>query len=131
MQERPDYIEIKGKKVPLWCDIFVLNEIQEKYGPVNVFERKLIGIKEEKEKIIKTEPDIEAIILALELMITEGYKKEEMIMGAAVERKSVEELLMELTIPYEDLSKILHKSFKRCFLSKKSNQEREKEMISR
>lgn len=119
MQEKPITICISGKNVPLWCDILVINEIQDKYGTVGDFERKLIGLEETPDgKFRKREKDLGAITFALRLMIKEGYKKLE-TMGETTEKADVEQLLMDVDIPFTDLADIIHDAFRRCFTSKK------------
>lgn len=122
MQEKPSYITIGSRQVPLWCDIFVLNEIQEKYGSICTFERRLIGVPEDADKNwigIKKEQSIETIIFALELMIQEGYKKADMLEGCATSPEDLKALLMDIDIPFPALSDIVHEVYKRCFQSKK------------
>ena len=122
MQEKPSYITIGDRQVPLWCDIFVLNEIQEKYGSIGTFERRLIGVPEDAEKDwkgIRKEQSIAAIIFALELMIQDGYKKADMLEGCATSHEDPKALLMDIDIPFSDLSDIVHETYKRCFQSKK------------
>lgn len=119
MQEKPGTICISGHDVPLWCDIFVINELQEQYGTVGAFERKLVGVAETEEgKIIKKEKDLGAITFALRLMIKEGYKKLE-AMGEITEKPDIEQLMMEVNIPFTELAEIIHNTFRRCFASKK------------
>ena len=134
MQEKPIYITIGDRQVPLWCDIFVLNEIQEKYGSIGTFERRLIGVPEDAGKDwkgIKKEQNITAIIFALELMIQEGYKKADMLEDCATSHEDPRSLLMDIDIPFPELSDIVHEVYKRCFQSKKADQEREKEKTGR
>lgn len=134
MQEKPSCITIGSRQVPLWCDIFVLNEIQEKYGSIGTFERRLIGVPEDADKNwigIKKEQSIETIIFALELMIQEGYKKADMLEGCATSHEDPKALLMDIDIPFPVLSDIVHEAYKRCFQSKKGSQEREKRKTDR
>ena len=122
MKDRPTVIKINGKEVPLWCDIYVLNEVQEEYGTIGDFERKLAGIKEigkgDKKKVYKVEPEVKTIIFALKLMIKEGYKKEALL-GEEREKEDVEKLVMDVDIPFNLLADMLHNEFRRCFAAKK------------
>ena len=134
MQEKPKYIAVGDRPIPLWCDIFVLNEIQEKYSSVGSFERRLIGVPEDAEKGwtgIRKEPDMDAVIFALGLMIREGYKKAAMLEGCEAPHEDIESLLMDIDIPFPELSDIVHESYRRCFQSKKESREREKRKIDR
>ncbi|MEZ3426325.1 MAG: hypothetical protein K1W13_02825 [Lachnospiraceae bacterium] len=122
MQERLSYITVRGRQIPLWCDIFALNEIQEKYGSIGSFERRLIGVPEEAKKDwrgIRKEPDVAVIIFALELMIREGYKKADMLEEGVTPHEDPKVLLMDIDIPFSELSDIVHGVYKRCFQSKK------------
>lgn len=121
MQERPEYITIAGQQVPLWCDLFVLNEIQEKYGDVSVFERKLLGMPDNAKKGEPVEwkkADIGTILFILPLMIKEGYKKEEMLEGCAMSHTSVDEIMVD--VEFSGLLAIkIYNAYRRCFESKK------------
>ena len=39
------YIELSGVKLPIRCDMLVLEKIQEDYGDISEFENKLIGFE--------------------------------------------------------------------------------------
>lgn len=122
MQERLSYITVRDRQIPLWCDIFALNEIQEKYGSIGSFERRLIGVPEDAGKDwrgIRKEPDVAVIIFALELMIREGYKKADMLEEGVTPHEDPKVLLMDIDIPFSELSDIVHGVYKRCFQSKK------------
>lgn len=117
MVEKPIFITLAGKKVPLWCDIFVLNELQEEFESIGEFERKLLGVKEVGEgKFIKTEPDMRAIMAALPVMIREGIRKMESI-GEPVDIK-VDDVLLNADMPFILLAGHIHDAYKRCFVSK-------------
>lgn len=122
MKDRPTIIKINGKEVPLWCDIYVLNEVQEEYGTIADFERKLAGIKEieenGKKQVCHVEPEVKTIIFALRLMVKEGYKKEALL-GEVREPVDVEELVIDVDIPFNQLADMLHNEFRRCFAAKK------------
>ena len=124
MVENVDFIMIAGSEVPVWCDLYVLNEIQEEYGTIGKFERALVGIAEDEEgKIIKKEPDLKTVMFALRIMVQEGIKKQK---KAGIETDiDVEQILMDADIPYTELADMLHDVFRRCFRAKKANQERE------
>ena len=126
MVENVDFIMIAGSEVPVWCDLYVLNEIQEEYGTIGKFERALVGIAEDEEgKRWKKEPDIKTLMFALRIMVQEGIKKQK---KAGIETDiDVEQVLMDADIPYTELAEMLHDVFWRCFRAKKSKQERKKE----
>lgn len=39
-----NHIELSGVKLPIRCDMLVLEKIQEDYGDISEFENKLIGL---------------------------------------------------------------------------------------
>lgn len=122
MKNQPTVVMINGKEVPLWCDIFVLDEVQEEYGTIAGFERKLTGIRETedngKKRVYKVEPEVKTIIFALKLMMQEGYRKEA-ILGITREKVDPDEIIMNADIPFNRLAEILHNEFRRCFSAKK------------
>lgn len=122
MQEKPTTIQVKDYKVPLWCDLFVLNEIQDRYGTINAFEKKLLGISEKmvagEIQRYKVEPSTEAVLFVLPLMIKEGYKKAEQL-GEKIQKVDAEQTILDMDISYEVLAQLLHQEFKRCFATKK------------
>ena len=122
MKDRPTVITINGKEVPLWCDIYVLNEVQEEYGSIASFERKLAGIKviveNDKKTVHKAEPEVKTIIFALKHMIKEGYRKEALL-GEERAKEDVEKLVTDVDIPFNQLADMLHNEFRRCFAAKK------------
>lgn len=82
-------LTLSGKKYPYRCSNSVLAEIQEEYGTLAEFERKLSGrkllldkngeprINEDGLKLYtKTEPSLKAVNFALPLMIEEGLQYE-------------------------------------------------------
>lgn len=125
-------IDIGGKKYPLLCDLNVLEMIQDEFGTVNDFERKLLGldyVKDEKGNQIYTEdgspkmklvePSIRAIKIALVEMVNEGIAYEAFSQGKSWEMLEDLDILAMCTIPYRELADILHEEYKRCFLTKK------------
>ena len=40
-----NHIELSGVKLPIRCDMLVLEKIQEDYGDISEFENKLIGFE--------------------------------------------------------------------------------------
>ena len=82
------YIEVGKEKYPIKCDNLVLQQIQEEFGSVRLFEMALIGLAAEKNPdgtdkrddkgqiILKhVEPSIKAINFGLPLMVNEGSLK--------------------------------------------------------
>ena len=83
------YIEVGKEKYPIKCDNLVLQQIQEEFGSVRLFEMELIGLAADKnpdgtdkrddkgQLILKhVEPSIKAINFGLPLMVNEGLEIE-------------------------------------------------------
>ncbi len=119
MQERPEILNVCGKEIPLWCDLFVINEIQETFGSINKFERMLAGIeRNDSGQDVRKEPHVEAVLFALPLMAREGYKKLALL-GEPRSPEDVESLIIDIDMPFDKLAGILHRQFRRCFTAKK------------
>lgn len=127
-------IEIDGESYPLYCDLLVLEQIQEQYVSINQFERDLLGYVILKDgngnplrnengtfKMIQTEPRMKTIMLGLELMINEGIRIDNKQTGAEREYITKEYLAEVNERPYTELSDILHEEFNRCFAVKKNS----------
>lgn len=125
-------IIIGGKSLPIKMDLNVLEHIQNEFGTVNEFERKILGLeiaRDEKGKVIydenekpvmiATEPSVKAIIAALPSMINEGLAIEAEEMGKSWEAVSDLWVQANCNIAFETLADIIHKEFKRCFEIKK------------
>jgi len=127
-------ITIDGETYPIYCDLLVLEKIQEEYESVNQFERELLGyeiLRDEKGEPLRAEdgtllmaakePKMKAIMLGLALMINEGIRIDNRQTGAC--RVYIEkDYLAEVNDrPYSELSEILHAEFNRCFAVKKKD----------
>lgn len=123
-------ILIGDKTYPFRIDLNVLQHIQEKYGPISLFEQELLGIryKDEEEKedgknekpvMEFTEPSIKAIIAVLPMAINEGIVIEADEQNKPAEKVTAEFVTRNCTIPYDKLSEMLHEEFRRCFATKK------------
>lgn len=126
-------INLGGKKYPLLCDLNVLETLQDEFGTVSEFERKLLGVRYVKDsegnltydedgnaRIELVEPSIKAIKVALVEMVNEGIAYEAYSQGRSWEMIDELDVMVMCTIPYSDLANILHDEYKRCFLTKKS-----------
>ena len=84
-----DHITWNGKKYPVYCDLLVLEKIQEEFETINQFERELIGQavvydedgnaeRDDTGALVKkaVEPTIKTIVRGLYLMIEEGQRIE-------------------------------------------------------
>ncbi len=119
-------IKIAGQEYPIKLDINVLEEIQEKYGSVNQFEREILGIKNVEyntegkvENFESCEPSIKAIKTVLPLMINEGMK-----ITADMENKEytpvdAETIYRECDMDFNVLANIIHAEYRKCFAVKK------------
>lgn len=131
---RPSMIKFGKKQYPIICDLNVLEVLQDKYGSVNNFERKLLGLviqRNEKGEIIYKddgdplmllmEPSIDAIETALLAMVKEGERVSGYLDGKEdVDFTDEIVILNECTIPFEKMARILHEEYKKCFETKKS-----------
>lgn len=126
-------ITLGGKKYPLLCDLNVLETLQDEFGTVSEFERKLLGVRYVKDsegnliydedgnaRMELVEPSIKAIKVALVEMVNEGIAYEAYSQGRSWEMIEELDVMVVCTIPYSDLANILHDEYKRCFLTKKS-----------
>ncbi len=71
-------ITMNGKKLKVVIDLNVLAEIQEQYGTITEFERKLRGLTpaEEKGQFYIGEPSAKAIAFILPIMVNEAFEIE-------------------------------------------------------
>lgn len=126
-------ITIGAKKYPLLCDLNALEQIQDEYGSVNVFEMELLGLKYVKDDDGKQlynsngtpqmeiiEPKMRAIKTALVAMINEGLAYQAYHKGTEYIEVDGADLIANCTIPYFELKDILHAEYKRCFETKKN-----------
>lgn len=118
-------INIGGRKEPLFCDLSVLERLQDEFGSLNSFEKALIGLKEETDaegNVVNTyivEPSMKAINVALVEMINEGRAIRAYEQGKTWEAVDDIEILSICTVPFQILAPIIHQEYKRCFETKK------------
>ena len=118
--KKMERILIGEKTYPIKIDLNVLESIQDQYGAVNLFEMDLLGLKLQKDEdgreIVRvTEPSVKAIRMVLPLMINEGLAIEAAETGKPYNQVTEQEIIPECRIPYNELSRIIHDEFKRCF----------------
>ena len=129
-----NHITIDGEELPIYCDMMVLEKIQEECKSINQFEREILGyvVLKDKDneplrnedgtlKIVVTEPRMKTIMLGLELMVNEGIRIENRQTGSEKEYITREYLAEVNDRPYQELSELLHEEFNRCFASKKKD----------
>jgi len=139
------HLNIGDEKFPLYCDLNVMDQVQQKYESISDFERKLMGWKvihdedgapvyEEDGVTLKKEkgdPSISTILDALYLMIKEGQAVEA-IQGAAegsrTEPVTMDELKMATfsSTDFITLSVVLHAVFMKCFIKKNPDSQEKK-----
>lgn len=121
------YIELSGEKVPIRCDMLVLERIQDDFGDITKFENKLIGfepiynedgtlkLNENGESIGRSVmPDIKTVRYGLCAFTKEGYE------CIGQEKPSDKELIRMVDVTISELSELIHEEFMRCF--KRKNQ---------
>ena len=128
-------ITIGDEKYPIYCDLFVLNRIQDEFNmSINQFERDLIGADvvrddegkpklDDNNKIIlkPANINISTLMLALYLMVDEGLTIESEQSGKEYEEITQSYLSRICDLPYTELSSVLHEEFNRCFSRKKKS----------
>lgn len=125
---------MNGVKYPIYCDLNVLELIQEEFTSVNKFERDLMGLtplidengevkRNEEGSILNLqgEPKIKAIVFGLYLMIREGQRIDSRQTGKEWEELTIDEIRELCTIPFGELARKLHEEFNRCFDIKKKS----------
>lgn len=130
--EKLEKITVGDKAYPVKIDLNVLEIIQEEYGTINGFERDILGVRyvkdedgnqiydeHKKPKIEILEPSVRAIKLALPAMINEGLSIEADETGSSFVPVTEAQVFRECTIDYEVLAGLIHKEFKKCFVTKK------------
>lgn len=130
--EKLKRIMIVGKTFPIKIDLNVLEHIQQAFGTVNEFERKILGLevvrdengqveyKEDGEpKYRSVEPSISAIKAVLPSMINEGLAIEADEQNHSWEPVSDKWIFANCDIAFDTLAKIIHTEFKKCFAVKK------------
>jgi len=130
---KPSMVKLGKSQYPIICDLNVLETLQDKYGSVNNFERKLLGLviqRNESGEIIYTddgnplmiavEPSIDAIKTALLEMVKEGERVSGYLNGKEnVDFTDEIVILNDCTIPFEKMARTLHEEYKKCFETKK------------
>ncbi len=122
-------IELGGKEYPIYCDMAVLEAVQEEYGTVNEFEKKLIGIKgyktqkvngEEKNVPIYTDPSVKAIRIAAFHMINEAIDVENEERHEQTPHVSMAEIkrAKQNAGMMNRIMAVIHEEFMECFESK-------------
>lgn len=125
-------IEINGIKYPIYCDLNVLDLIQENFESVNEFERGILGLKPLRDKdgelmrddtgaLIQEsiEPQIKAIAFGLFVMIREGQRIQKRETGVEAPLIQKEEIMEGCRTSFLELAEIVRTEFNKCFQFKK------------
>lgn len=125
-------IILDGRTFPVKIDLNVLEKIQDEYGSVYEFERKILGLEvardengkviygdDKKPVMLSVEPSIKAIKTVLPLMVNEGLAIEAGETGQSWEPVSDLWIFANCSIDFNVLAEMIHAEFKRCFETKK------------
>lgn len=128
MFEELKFIELSGEKYPVKCDLVVLEKIQDEFGSLDVFEKKIYTwipvLDEAGEKIrdengnVETEfqmPDIPTVNTALFFMVNEGEEIAAEKEGREPRSYSRNEIARKVDISPVSLALKLHTEYYRCF----------------
>ena len=144
-----NHILMDGREWPIYCDLNVLEEIQDRFQSISEFDRKIAGweivrdenghivkfTKEEAEllgngieegdaKVRKIMPRISAVKTGLYLMIREGLYIEADQKGNDPEEITEEYIARICDVPYDKASVILTQEMHRCFETKKKEKKK-------
>ena len=125
-------IEINGTKYPIYCDLNVLDLIQENFESVNEFERGILGLvplRDKNGELMRDdtgallqeqhEPKIKTVAFGLFVMIREGQRIQKRETGEDVELIQKEDIMEGCRISFIELAEIVRTEFNRCFTIKK------------
>ena len=128
MFEELKFIELSGEKYPVKCDLVVLEKIQDEFGSLDAFEKKIYPwhpvLDEAGEKTreengnVETEfqmPDIPTVNTALFFMVNEGEEIAAEKEGREPRSYSRNEIVRKVDISPVSLALKLHTEYYRCF----------------
>jgi hypothetical protein len=131
-------VEINGTTYPIYCDLNVLELIQDNWESINQFERDIIGLvplrdkdgellRNEAGELIqeRREPRIKAVAFGLFLMIREGQRiaqRDKNDETPLIEKEDIMEGCRESFIA---LAEAVREEFNRCFEFKKNETNKE------
>ncbi len=121
-----DHVTLAGKTYPAYCDLRVLEQLQDEYESITKYERALLGQqivydsdgnpeRNEDGSIVKetTESSVHAIVRGLYLMIREGQRIE------GETDLITEDDIYDMQINTVLLRMVVHGIFMKCFTTKK------------
>jgi hypothetical protein len=125
-------IEINGTEYPIYCDLNVLDLIQENFESVNEFERGILGLVPLRDKdgelmrddtgaLLQEqhEPKIKTVAFGLFVMIREGQRIQKRKTGEDVELIQKEDIMEGCRTSFIELAEIVREEFNKCFAIKK------------
>lgn len=125
-------IEINDVKYPIYCDLNVLELIQENFESVNEFERGILGLtplrdkdgelmRNEAGELIQkqVEPKIKAIAFGLFVMIREGQRIRKRETGDDTPLIDKDEIMEGCRTSFLELAEVVRTEFNKCFVIKK------------
>lgn len=128
MFEGLSYVEFSGEKLPIKCDMVVLEKIQDKYENLSKYENMLSGFvpsTDENGEVIRNEeghmvgtyeiPKIAVLKEALLWMVQEGMEIEAEKNGDKFKGINENTVFRKVDISPQALGQLLHKEFARCF----------------
>ena len=116
-----NYIELSGKKLPIRCSNYVLEQIQNKYKSLSKFEELLFG-KEKikgKEDYKKVEVNVGAMNDFLVWCVKEGLELEAILKNKPAEEYTDKQIILMVDVPPFALQVELCKEFIQAFEIKK------------
>lgn len=129
-------VKIDGENYPIYCDLFVLAQIQEKMD-INDFERGIVGaeivrdengdpehLEDGRIRYVFGKYDINALIMGLTLMINEGLFIDSEQNDTEYESVDEKYIGRVCDMSLVELSNVVHEAFGRCLTAKKNVKEK-------
>ena len=125
-------VTINGEDFPIYCDLYVLEKIQERMD-INDFERGILGVEIVRDEdgeparredgrieLVRGKYNINALIMGLTFMINEGLAIDSDQTGKELEEMDEKYIGRVCDMPIIELSNTVHEAFIRCLDSKKN-----------
>ncbi len=141
LNDKLSYITLSGETYPIRCGMEVLEEIQDRYGSIDEFEKKIMIFEPQRDEDgnpVENEdgnvigqymtPRIKDLGDALHMMVTAGLEMEAEESEKPVKKVTRRELLEKADMTPVSLGLALHAELMRCFRTKNAvtTQTREK-----
>lgn len=141
LNDKLSYITLSGETYPIRCGMEVLEEVQDRYGSIDEFEKKIMVFEPQRDKdgnpVVNEDgnaigqyltPRIKDLGDALHLMVTAGLEMEAEESGEPARRVTRRELLEKADMTPVNLGLTLHAELMRCFRAKNVRTTQTKEM---